>query len=127
MKIFIAQAMNGRDVEDVLKERNAAFVEIVKFINEPVELIDQVRVENPPENAGRLWYLGRSIQMLAEADRVYFVGRWWRAKGCIVERLICKLYGVAICEDPTNTIGYPYRAVGIVEYIKKIFDLLDKE
>lgn len=97
MKVFIAQPMYGRSDEDILRERDAAFTEIINSTDEPVQLIDQFHVENPPENASRLWYLGRSIQKLAEADKVYFIGEWWKANGCIVELLICKLYGIPFC------------------------------
>ena len=94
MKIFIAQAMHGRTDADILQEREYAIDYIGKTENESLEVIDQFHVDNPPDNAGRLWYLGRSIQKLSEADKVYFIGKWWKAKGCVVEKLICTLYHI---------------------------------
>lgn len=96
MKVFIAQPMNGRKDEDVLRERDNVFTDIINSTDEPVQLIDQFHVEDAPENAGRIWYLGRSIMKFSEADVVYFAGKWWKANGCIIERLVCFLYNVPV-------------------------------
>lgn len=69
------------------------------FINENTykyTLLDQIHKENIPEDAGRLWYLGDSIQILDKAELVIFGKDWKDAKGCNVEMEACKQYDIPI-------------------------------
>lgn len=40
-----------------------------------------------------IWYLGKSIQLLSEADIVFFVNDWKEFRGCSIERDIAGKYG----------------------------------
>lgn len=51
-----------------------------------------------PKNSGRLWYLGRSIQQMEEADAIYFCEGWEDARGCLIERQVAEKYGLRILE-----------------------------
>lgn len=78
---------------------------ILKWLQEKygdVELIDNYNHDDAPENAGRLWHLGRSIQMMEEADAILFVIGWSRAKGCLVEYEVAVQYGLKILYFPPN-------------------------
>ena len=93
MKVFISQPMNGVDDHVVLKIR----ADVEKYLQDKygdVEILSTFIYEDAPKDAGRLWYLGRSIQMLGQADAIYFVKGWQQAKGCVVEALIASLYGI---------------------------------
>ena len=46
-----------------------------------------------------VWYLGKSIQLLAQADIVYFGGDWKNARGCKIEYLVSEKYGIKIIEE----------------------------
>ena len=93
MKVFLSHKMNGVPVGDVMRLR-ARMKSFVESVYGPVEIIDNYSHPDAPENAGRLWHLGRSIQMMADADLVVFCYGHDDAKGCRVERLVCTEYDI---------------------------------
>ena len=95
MKVFISQPMHGLTEEEVMCER-ANCLKWLQEKYEDVELIDNYHHDDAPENAGRLWHLGRSIQMMEEADAVFFCLGWAGAKGCCIEYEIAVQYGLKI-------------------------------
>lgn len=103
-KLFISQPMNGIDEVNVLQTRDHIF-NCMKLVEPDLELLDTYNRENIPNNAGRRWYLGRSIQDLDKADFVIFAPGWHKAKGCLVEHLVCELYGIPYVEWDKTTEG----------------------
>ena len=95
MKVFISQLMNGLTEEEVMNERNKA-VQYLQSKYGEIEVLESFFKDNVPEDAGRLWMLGNSIQSLEKADAEYFCDGWEKGKGCIVERCVCELYGLKI-------------------------------
>lgn len=94
-KLFISCPMNGRTEENIKKsmEKMHKIAEIV--FDQELEVIDSYIEENPPENVNQgIWYLGKSIQRLSEAD--CFIGidynEFW--KGCLMEAQIAQMYGI---------------------------------
>ncbi len=71
MKLFISQPMNGKTNEEIKKEREAA-VETVKqmYSDKEIEVIDSF-FEDAPHDAKPLWFLGKSLQLLATAGLAY--------------------------------------------------------
>ena len=100
-KLFISQPMRGLTNEEILKAREEIRIRAEKTIGEPVELIDSFIEDYPGEinKSVPVWYLGKSIQLLAQADIVYFGGDWENARGCKIEHEIAKEYGINIIED----------------------------
>ena len=100
-KLFISQPMRGLTNEEILKAREEIRIRAEKTIGEPVELIDSFIEDYPGEinKSIPVWYLGKSIQLLAQADIVYFGGDWENARGCKIEHEIAKEYGINIIED----------------------------
>jgi hypothetical protein len=100
MKIFISQPMNGRTDEQILKERAETenFLR-EKFKKEKVDIsIINSFITNVDPNAGPLYYLGRSISLLAAADAIYFIGEWYNSRGCRIEYDCAKEYGIKILD-----------------------------
>ena len=95
MKIFISQPMHGLTDKEVLSVRNKA-IEYLKNKYSNVEIIENYFHEDAPENAGRLWHLAKSIQLLDDADAIYFCENWESARGCNVEYFIAVQYGIEI-------------------------------
>lgn len=107
MKLFIAQPMTGRSMNEINMIRGIvtqAFIGSLVMTNnfDSFEVLDQVNlpdpegIENMTRREKRLTYLGRSIQLLATADIVVFVGDWENAKGCVIEHGICVDYDIPI-------------------------------
>jgi hypothetical protein len=99
MKIFISQPMKDKTDEQILEERNRA-IEIIKqkFNTTDVEIIDSF-MQGAPHNAKPLWFLGKSLQFLSEADVAYFVKGWNDYRGCKIEHTCAKEYNIETIEE----------------------------
>ena len=72
MKIFISQPMSNRTNEQILNERNCIVYKIDKQINTPYEIIDSF-FDEVYHNENPLFYLGKSIELMSQADLVYYL------------------------------------------------------
>lgn len=95
MKVFLSHKMTGL-AEDEVKQIREDALQYLQNQYGKIELIDNYHHDNAPSDAGRLWHLGASIQLMEEADAVYFCKGWFGANGCAVEHLICRLYNLTI-------------------------------
>ncbi len=100
-KIFISQPMRGLSDKEILKTREEIRIRAEKVVGEEVELINSYIDEYPGEINKQIpvWYLGKSIQFLSEADIAYFGGDWKNARGCKIEHEIAEKYGIDIIEE----------------------------
>ena len=100
--IFFSHPMNGISYEKLV-ERREFFLDYIcsllqfkgGFSEEKVnriQLIDNLNHEELDADAGRLAYLGRSIQKLEDADCVIFDR--YMSRGCNVEESICDAYNI---------------------------------
>ena len=95
-KLFISQPMKGLTDEEILKAREEIKTRAEQAIGEQVELIDSF-VEDYPREINKfipVWYLGKSIQFLSQADIAYFGGDWRNARGCKIEYEVANAYGI---------------------------------
>lgn len=99
-KLFISQPMRGKSDEEILAERQKAIEAAEKVIGEPVVVIDSF-FEKAPVNAKPLWFLGKSLELLADADVAYFAPGWEDARGCKIENICAIEYGIPVIEDYT--------------------------
>jgi hypothetical protein len=83
-KLFISQPMKGKTDEAIKEERQQAIREAEQAVGEPVEVIDSF-FEGAPADAKPLWFLGKSLELLAQADIAYFAEGWQDARGCRIE------------------------------------------
>ena len=97
-KLFISQPMKGKTDEEILKERENAIRSAEKQVNEPVEVIDSF-FQAAPADAKPLWFLGKSLELLASADVAYFAKGWNEARGCKIEHTCAVEYGILTSED----------------------------
>lgn len=97
-KVFISQPMRGLTDEEILKERENIKKDIENKINEEVKFIDSFLQDYPGEINKHVpvWYLGKSIQLLSQADLAYFGEGWKNARGCIIEHEVAVKYGINI-------------------------------
>lgn len=94
-KLFISCPMKGRTEENIRKsmEQMHKIAEIV--FDQELEVIPTYIEDNPPEKCNpAVWYLGKSIQLMAEAD--FFIGVDFSEcfKGCNIERDVARHYGI---------------------------------
>lgn len=94
-KLFISQPMNGLTDEEILNTREKVKTLVEEKIGEPVELIDSF-IQGAPSLAKPLWWIGKSLELMSEADVVYFADGWREARGCLLEHHAATQYGYTI-------------------------------
>lgn len=99
-KLFISQPMKGKTDEEILAVRNKAIASAEKHLGEKVEIIDSF-FQSAPADAKPLWFLGKSIELLSNADVAYFAKGWDEARGCKIEHECALQYDIEIIEDYT--------------------------
>jgi len=97
MKIFISMGMKSKSTDKVKVEMNKVF-EFIKNKLPEAELINSIIDDADKDIAIKgddvgIWYLGKSILLLSEADIVFFVNDWRDFRGCSIEREIAEKYG----------------------------------
>ena len=98
-KVFVSLPMRDRSIDEIREDMND-ILDMIKpgyaELGEDVELIDTVWMDGPgPDILDEgAWYLGRSIQALAEADLAIFHPGWREARGCIIEHMVCAMYNI---------------------------------
>lgn len=87
-KLFISQPMKGKSDEEILRERKRAIQCAERQLNEPVEIIDSF-FQSAPADAKPLWFLGKSLELLAGADIAYFTKDWEGARRLSYRTHLC--------------------------------------
>lgn len=94
MKVMISQPMKGLSVEQVKANRKAV---VEKLEAKGHEVVDTVVAETPPETEHQaLWYLGKSLELMAQCDACVFMKGWDVARGCRIEHAAALDYGVEV-------------------------------
>lgn len=94
---FISQPMKGKTNDEIFNERQ----EVVKFLEDcGYTVLNSIITENPPINSNEgLYYLGESLKILSKANTAYFMDKWYKARGCIIEHDSAVAYGIHIIHD----------------------------
>ena len=92
-KLFISQPMRGKTDEEILAVREKAIKAAEKLIGEPVEVIDSF-FQSAPVGAKPLWFIGKSLEFLSDADIAYLAKDWQKARGCKIEHERAVEYGI---------------------------------
>jgi hypothetical protein len=97
LRLFISQPMNGKTNEEIERVRKNAIERVKKgFPDEEVEVIDSFFKDVPDVKERGLYYLGKSLELLATADVAYFAGGWEGYRGCRIEYRCATEYGIAV-------------------------------
>ena len=97
-RLFISQPMRDKSDEEILAERERAIESAKKHLGEDVEVIDSF-FKDAPHDAKPLWYLAKSLELLATADVAYFCKNWDKYRGCKIENTCAIEYGIDVIED----------------------------
>lgn len=96
LKLFISIPMKGRTTEEIRYQMIKDKLRLEQMFDVEFELIDSCIEEDAPEDTVHpaLWFMGKSISMMADADVVYFSKGWEGARGCLIEQEIAKAYNI---------------------------------
>lgn len=103
-RLFISQPMKGKTDDEILATRKKAIESAESYIGEPVEVIDSF-FQDAPAEARPLWFLGKSLELLATADVAYFASGWEEARGCKIENTCAIEYGIDVIEDYAGNVN----------------------
>lgn len=105
VRLFISQPMRGKSDEEIESEREDLIV-IAKAVyagRGEVEVIDSFfkgGLNAPAGAKAPLYYLSKSLELLATADVAIFAKDWREARGCRIEHECADGYGIARIELP---------------------------
>lgn len=90
MKVMICQPMSGKNEEQIRQERD----ELINKIQEEGDTyIDTIFQDEVPEGYDiPIYYLAKSIETIAYADKIIFMNGWDKARGCIIEHEVATSY-----------------------------------
>ena len=89
-KIMISQPMRGKTNEEIRKERE----HLVKVFESNGDIVLDTIFDEAPKNVDEaIWFLSKSIEYLAQADTIFFMTGWEKARGCKIEHEVAVEYG----------------------------------
>ena len=95
IKVFISIPMNGKTENDIYLERMELLKKLPGSVQDYEILDSWIDEFAPGDTRPGLWYLAKSIEILAHADLVIFAPGWKDARGCVIEEMCAEKYGLA--------------------------------
>ena len=96
LKLFISIPMRGRTRDEIIYQMLMDKLRLEQMFDVEFELIESCTDEDAPKDITNpsLWFMGKAISMMADADLVYFSNGWEDATGCRIEQEIAEAYNV---------------------------------
>lgn len=98
IKVFISQSMRDKTDEQIIEERQRAINIIKKKYGKDVEFLDSFFTD-ATHGSDPVWFLGKSLQVLSQANLAYFIGDWEKYRGCKIENIVAHEYGIDTIEE----------------------------
>lgn len=101
-KVMLSQPMSGKSDEEIEFTRNRAISYLESLGYEVVNTLftDEWYKPEAMKNRGvvnvPLCFLAKSLENMSKCDIAYFCKGWETARGCLVEHLAAKSYGLQI-------------------------------
>jgi len=98
--VFVSQPMKNRSEEDIKAERNRIEEGLAKIGLKAAESYFEDFEEKSREYRNpSLFYLAKSLEILAGCGAAYFADGWQDARGCRIEHECAVQYGIQILRD----------------------------
>lgn len=111
-KLFVSVPTKGRTAEEIKAsiQKMKKIAEI--YEGEELELIDGYVEDNPPKNNSQaIWYLGKSLEKLSEADIFIGIEDDYDWSGCYIERMTAHKYNIKSYHVPADRVINNYEEV----------------
>lgn len=97
-RIFISQPIQGRDYNEVIRDRNKAIKELAEcFPDENIQIIDSfIPAMYYDANNNPIVGLGTCISLMGNANYLFMCEGWENARGCCIERRVAIEYGIPV-------------------------------
>ena len=93
-KVFISQPMKDKTNQEIEQERKEIIEKAEKYFGE-IEVIDSF-FKDAPHDAKPLWFLGKSLELLSNADVIVLGKGWKNSRGCRIEHECAVQYGISV-------------------------------
>ncbi len=93
VKIFISQPMTGKSPEEIRKTRENIIKHAGMKYGGDIIILDSWFGEEFGKKSP-LYLLGKSLELLAEADIAIFGSGWEQSRGCRIEHTCCEEYSI---------------------------------
>ena len=93
-KIFISKPMKDKTNQEIEQERKEIIEKARKYFGE-IEVIDSF-FKDAPHDAKPLWFLGKSLELLSNADVIVLGKGWKNSRGCRIEHECAVQYGISV-------------------------------
>lgn len=105
-KLFISVPMKGRTEKDIRESMGKMHKIAEATVGEPLDVIPSYIDHDPPKDSNfAVWYLGMSIQLLAEADYIVVADRYYNYAGCDTEQAVARKYGIPVIMTQTEYVA----------------------
>ena len=96
VKIFISQPMKDKTNQEIEQERKEIIEKIRKHFEKiEVKVIDSF-FKDASHDAKPLWFLGKSLELLSNANVIVLGKGWENSRGCKIEHECAVQYGILI-------------------------------
>lgn len=92
-KLFISQPTKNKSHNEIVVERARLAKKISVDTHTEYEIIESYLI-NTPYGVSLLWVIGKSIQLLGDADLAYFCSGWEYDERCRIEHECAINYGI---------------------------------
>ena len=93
-KVFISQPMKDKTNKEIEQERKEIIEKAEKYFGE-IEVIDSF-FKDAPHDAKPLWFLGKSLELLSNADAIVLGKGWKNSRGCRIEHECAVQYEISV-------------------------------
>jgi hypothetical protein len=130
-KVFLSVPMKNRTKENIEKslEKMKAIAKVA--LGDDIEFINTIVKEKPPYTTQNeaVWYLGKSIQLLAQADILVCVDTpyWLQSKGCKTEKDVFRRYSYVENYKGSNYLELPCSCVIDKQEMDELYKNYQKE
>ena len=98
LKVFISQPMRDKTNEQIADERMRVIDIIKNKYGDNIEILDSFFKDAPHESTP-VWFLGKALEVLSQANLAYFIGDWKKYRGCKIENLVAHENGIPTIEE----------------------------
>lgn len=104
-KLFVSVPMKGRTEEEIKASIQKMKKIAEAYEGEELELIDSYVEDDPPKNVhSPVWYLGKSLEKLSEADIFIGIENDYDWSGCYTERMTANRYDIKSYHVPADCV-----------------------
>lgn len=94
-KLFVSVPMKGRTLEEIKDSFSKMKIIAEAYMGEELEEVASYIIENPPIGVNEpIWYLAKSLEILATADVFIGLDDAWMFPECEIEKSVAKEYGI---------------------------------